>query len=404
MHKLRKILACACAMVCTISAMGQNATSSPSSRFALGEMNDNIPGEYRAMGGVSTGMRRNTAINPSQPASYTAFDTLTFMFDIAGSVMWTNYSDASGKRNKANGNLEYIMLGFPLWKQHIAFSAGVLPYSTMGYGFMLASDGFSHPYNVNYSGEGTITQAYGGLSFNICDWVALGANFYYMFGNLQNLTALTFSDASLQSSMMYRRMDISSWRGRYGMQFFHTFGDHKIVLGGVFESKLPLKGEYLQYELNTIDSVLVKSDGFELPMTWSAGFSYTYANRATIALDYTRQNWSDALYFGSLNTLSDRGRWSMGFEYRHNPMSRKYVDQVRWRVGATVLDSYVQTSGKKDFALSVGFGLPLHNVSTMINATIEYNHRSSAINMSENVLKLTINAAINETWFFKRRL
>ena len=38
-------------------SVAQNATSSPSSRFGLGELNDNIPGTFRAMGGVSTGMR-----------------------------------------------------------------------------------------------------------------------------------------------------------------------------------------------------------------------------------------------------------------------------------------------------------------------------------------------------------
>ena len=98
----------------------QNATSSPSSRFGYGELNDNIPVPYRAMGGVSAGLRRNNAINMAQPASYTACDTMTFMFDVAVSAMWTNYSDMNGKRNRPNGNLEYVTLQIPLWKQHKA--------------------------------------------------------------------------------------------------------------------------------------------------------------------------------------------------------------------------------------------------------------------------------------------
>ena len=83
-------------------AKAQNGSSSPYSRFGYGDLNDNVPNTYRAMGGVGLGMRSNKVINPSQPASFTAGDSLTFMFDLAASVMWSAYSDVSGKRNKAN--------------------------------------------------------------------------------------------------------------------------------------------------------------------------------------------------------------------------------------------------------------------------------------------------------------
>ena len=115
------------------SLLAQNGTSSPFSRYAYGELNDNVPNTYRAMGGVGIGMRNNRVINSAQPASYTACDSLTFMFDLAASVMWSRYSDATGMRNKANGNLDYLTMQFPLWRRYIAFSAGVLPYTAVGY-------------------------------------------------------------------------------------------------------------------------------------------------------------------------------------------------------------------------------------------------------------------------------
>ena len=88
-------------------------TSSPYSRFAYGDLNENVPIGYRAMGGVGFGMRNNRAINPSQPASYTSCDTLTFMMDVAASACWSHYRDAGGVKNKANGNLEYLTMQFP---------------------------------------------------------------------------------------------------------------------------------------------------------------------------------------------------------------------------------------------------------------------------------------------------
>ena len=383
----------------------QNATSSPSSRFGLGELNDNIPGTFRAMGGVSTGMRSRLAINPSQPASYTGCDTLSFMMDVAGSVMWTNYSDKNGVKNKANGNLEYLTLQFPLWRRRIAFSAGIMPFSCMGYDFALDGKAGGHKYTLSYSGQGNIAQVYAGLSFNLFDWVAIGGNFYYMFGSLENITALTFDDASLLSTAMYRSMQISTFRGRYGLQVFHTFAKkHDIVLGAIFESKLPLRCDYLQYELNTLDSVLVTDEGFQMPMVWGVGLSYTFDKRLLLAFDYTRTNWSDAKYFGESNQLNNRGKYALGVEYRHNPMARNYAERMRWRVGASMTDPYTSDNSNRDFTVSMGFGFPLRTSATMFNATFEYTRRTSFTDLQENVLKLTINAAINETWFMKRKL
>ena len=111
----------------------QNLTSSPYSRYAYGDMNENVPTAFRAMGGTGIGMRSNRAINPSQPASFTACDSLTFMMDIAASATWSRYQDYSGMRNKANGNLEYLTFQLPLFKQWIAMSFGLIPYSSVGY-------------------------------------------------------------------------------------------------------------------------------------------------------------------------------------------------------------------------------------------------------------------------------
>lgn len=394
-------------LVWAVGAWAQNATSSPSSRFGYGELNDNLPGAYRAMGGVGVGMRSSKAINPAQPASYTACDSVTFMFDIAGALLYTNYGDAFGQRNKMNGNLEYVTLQFPIWRRYIAFSAGLTPYSAMGYGFSL-TDSVNSDYHFTkaYSGEGGFTQVYGGLSFNICDWVALGVNAYYMFGNVTQSRTLTFSESSLSSVSQSDVLKINSLRLRYGAQFFHTFGRHTIVLGGVFENKQRFsRSEYMQVETTTSDTVTTLSSAFELPMMYGAGVSYVYDNRLTIALDYQCQDWSKTLYFNQTEALKSRQRWAAGVEYRHNPMSRQYAERMLWRVGFNYTTSYTQGTTQPDLGVSIGMGFPLRTVGTIINTTFEYGHRGSGTGqLTENYLRFVVNAAIAENWFFKRKL
>lgn len=384
----------------------QNATSSPSSRFGYGELNNNLPNAYRAMGGVGIGMRSNKVINPSQPASYTACDSMTFMFDVAGSLLYTNYGDSYGQSNKMNGNLEYVTMQFPIWRQHIAMSLGVNPYSAVGYNFAINdSINTDYYYTQSYRGLGGFTQVYGGLSFNICDWVALGVNAYYMFGDIEQSRSLTFTDASMDSVKMVEKMTAHSLRLRYGLQLFHNFGRHAFTLGAVFENKQPFsRMEYEQIETTTIDTINTIGEGFEMPMMYAAGLSYTYDNRIVVAADYTCHNWASAKYFGKHADLNNRHRLALGVEYRNNPTSRKFVDQVYWRLGVNYTTSYTNKYNQNELGIGLGVGFPLRTAATVINATVEYGNRGTGDLLKENYLRLIVNASISEHWFFKRKL
>lgn len=389
-----------------IGASAQNATSSPSSRYGYGELNNNLPNAYRAMGGVGVGMRSNRVINPSQPASYTACDSMTFMFDIAGSLLYTNYGDSYGMTNKINGNLEYITMQFPIWRQHIAMSLGVNPYSAVGYNFAINdSINTDYYYTQSYGGVGGFTQVYGGISFNICDWVAIGANAYYMFGSIEQSRALTFTDASIDSVHMAEKMTAQSLRLRYGIQLFHTFGKHSVSLGAVFENKQRFsRANYEQIETTTSDTISIINSGFEMPMMYGAGLSYTYDNRLVIGADYTCHDWANANYFGSRSDLNNRHRVALGVEYRNDPSSRKYINQLYWRLGVNYTTAYTNKYNQNELGIGLGVGFPLRTAATIINATVEYGNRGAGDMLKENYLRLVVNASISEHWFFKRKL
>lgn len=386
----------------------QNMTSSPFSRYAYGDMNENVPTAYRAMGGVGFGMRNNRAINPAQPASFTSCDTLTFMFDIAASANWSRYRDVNGMRNKANGNLEYVTLQFPLWKRWIAMSVGLLPYSSVGYDITESDStaGGGYHYNRSYLGEGNISQVYGGLSFNVCNWLALGMNVYYMWGELSHMRMLSFTETDANSTIQYENLSVSNVRFRAGAQLFHTFGDHSVSLGAIYEHKLKLNSELLIFETQGDTSYLVQ-DAWELPMVWGVGGSYNWANRLTVAFDFERQGMASALYGGlpgRMSGLQDRNRYALGIEYRHNPAGRKYVERMLWRAGVSVQDEYLAMVGSKKISACIGIGFPVFSVGTVVNTTIEYIHRGNPAGLEDNSLRFTVGVSVAENWFFKRKL
>lgn len=403
---MKKIVTLVAVSLMVMGSWAQNATSSPTSRFGYGELNNNLPGAYRGMGGVGIGMRSNKVINPAQPASYTSCDSMTFMFDIAGSLLYTNYGDSYGQSNKVNGNLEYMTMQFPIWRQHIAMSLGVTPYSAVGYSFALTdSINQDYYYSQNYRGTGGFTQVYGGLSANICDWVALGVNVYYMFGNIEQSRGLNFTDATMDSVHMVEKLNANSLRLRYGMQVFHTFGKHTVNMGAVYENKQPFsRMNYEQIEMTTADTISMISTGFDMPMMYGVGLSYSYANRWLIGADYMCHDWANANYFGQTQSLKKRHRMALGAEYRNDPTSRKYVDQIYWRLGVNYTTAYTNRYNEAEWGVSMGVGFPLRTAGTVINTTLEYGKRGTRNVLSENYLRLVVNASISEHWFFKRKL
>lgn len=403
MHKLTKSIILLVVFSCCVTIYAQNATNSPYSRFGYGELNDNSTGLSRSMGGLSIGLRQQNAINSNNPATYSAIDTTTFAMDLGVSLLGTFYGDSNGKNAKINGNLEYLCLQFPIWK-YIGFSAGILPYSATGYEFELERtlNANAH-YSLNYYGEGNISEVYGGLSFNILNWFAAGANIYYMWGEIANYRGVVFTESGQTSVIETSEFNIHDYRLRYGAQLFHTFGNHGFTIGAIFEPTKKLNGTFTRYELATLDTTRL-DNSFDLPMEWGVGLSYCFADNLTIGVDYKTTDWSNAMYFGQKNSLKSQSRLSLGIQYRHNAIGRNYGERMYWRVGAFVKDSYIQQSNSKDFGVSMGFGFPLRNIGTIINTTFEYGHRGTRNTLEEHYVRFTLSTAIAENWFFKRRL
>ncbi|VBB46506.1 putative outer membrane protein [uncultured Paludibacter sp.] len=400
-------------------AVSQNNTNSPYTRFGYGDVTESTPAELRGMGGVSiTNYSKNT-INPVNPASYSSVDSLTFMFDVATGFRYSRFSDKTGaSSNTFNGNLEYITLRLPLGKSW-GFSAGLLPYSFSGYAFtqsdsltMLVYPGEAEKkigYTQSFIGNGGFYQVYSGLSFRAFNHISLGANVYYMFGDINNYRTLVESNSSSSSTVYNNKIHASDFRLRYGLQLFNTFNKrHTVTLGLIYENKTKLNGSFSE-TLN--DSVLGAVGGSELPQLFGAGLSYNLDDKLTIGMDYKMQSWGNSLFFGHKDSLVNSSSFSLGAEYIPNPRGRKMSERIRYRIGLNTSNPYYKVGTQtlpNNFGLSLGIGIPMRdnftNKISYINAALEYGKIGSNSMLREDYLKLTISASFNELWFFKRKL
>ena len=76
----------------------QISTSSPYSRFGLGELQQNIFPEFNAFGGASTALSNPKSVNPSNPASYSSFAPNSFLLATGGWHQTTKMQNATAEQ------------------------------------------------------------------------------------------------------------------------------------------------------------------------------------------------------------------------------------------------------------------------------------------------------------------
>ncbi len=389
--------------------LAQNNTNSPYTRYGYGELADRSFGAGRAMGGVGYGMRSNKQINPLNPASYTSMDSLTFIFDfgIAGQLSW--FDDGINKQNNINGNLEYIAMQFPIHRR-IAVSAGLLPYSYVGYDYGSKEINEGINYTNRFTGKGGLNEVYLGVSIDI--WkkrLSVGANVGYLFGNITHDHALTIESTGATTNISENKINVKDYKLDFGIQYTHPFSaTESFVFGAAFSPKKKLNTT--SYDIFWEGTSVTESDtttnqSFDLPNSIGFGISYVKQNKLTLAADVLYEDWSQARFFDSKDGFKNRIRVAGGAEFIPDYQNRAFFSRVRYRAGVHYSNSYlrIKDSSYNEYGASIGLGLPLIDNRSLLNLSFEYvkiKPDSRAL-IDEQYFRFTVNYTFNERWFMK---
>lgn len=418
LSRIKSILTAAALTLASASATlsAQNNTDSPYSRFGYGILNDHATSAQRAMGGVGYGMNNGRQINPMNPASYAAIDTLTFLFDMGVDLKSLHLKQNDEKGNKLTGGLDYMTMQFPLGK-YMGGSVGLIPYSEVGYSFgeKIVNGEEAH------QGHGTINELYFGVSGKLFKGFTVGANFSYMFGNLVNDTYLTTSNSS--TTLFERVLEVRDFDLRLGAQYSFDLGaKQRATIGVVYSPGKDFRGKTygVYYDVTTTtnkpDTVGYShlKGNYSRPATFGVGFNYQWNNRFMAEIDYTYQPWRNAkcgvIEGFEATRFANRQKVNFGFQYLPDARG-SYWKRIRYRVGALYNRDYVMVGDNNvnDLGLSVGFGLPApinRFTKTVVNIGFEYRHRqSSPVKLvTENYFQVTLGINFNELWFWQNKI
>lgn len=406
-------------------AQFNNNTSSPYSRFGVGDLQPYSFGRTVAMGGASLASRNSQQINISNPASYTALDSLVFMFEFGLNSKFANYSSDISSNNANDINFSYFALNFQI-TNWMAASMGLTPFSDVGYDVMV-NDKIANAGDIvyRYSGEGSLSRAYLGLAVQPIENISVGANLNYLFGML-NRSSETFF---LQSEDFYNNFKYESMRLRdfsLGLGIQATLplkNNQKINFAVVldkpkytgFSTNLTQKilnvtvGSSTRQDSDTIKYQNQERSSIEFPTSLGFGLSYVKEHKLEINADYYMQSWSKAKFFGETNPiLTDLGKFAVGAEWIPEKFSiRSYLSRIAYRAGAKYENSYLLLGSQqiKDFGITFGVGLPIYRSNSTINVSAELGRKGTKKNnlVLENYAKINLSVNLYDLWFIKRR-
>ncbi len=431
-------------------ANAQSVTSSPYSRYGLGDIYNSGTGHEIAMGGTTAAESKPVCINTTNPACNTNLLSQCFLFDVGGDVKYTDISSASKSEKTCKATFKYLAGGFaakPWWY----FAFFMKPYSSMGYRSYSEEstdfDGQSYIYNNTYKGSGGLNKVAISTAFKFMKMFSVGFSGNVLFGSIERTQnsvmtryGYTINEKTYPySSQLYinDKRVMHGVQGDLGFRFEKSWRSSKdslrdalrISLGAFVNGKTKLNArneifmddyhQYYAYRYSSVTYYTAKSDTISndtvstakvsLPKGFGIGASVEIAEQLTINADYRTQQWSDfALPDDASNTkLRNSQYYGFGMQYvREKYFTSKYYRQIIYRIGAYKEKTYLEINGQgiDNKGITFGLGFPI-GWRLLLNANVQIGKRGTTEHnlYEEKYFMLHLNAIVRDTWFVKRK-
>ena len=410
---------------------GAHSAYSPYSIYGIGDISKQGTAFNKGMGGTGIATRNKRFINYLNPASVTARDSLSFMADFGLSQKNTVYRQGDIKSGNNTFNIYDFVMSFPIYRSS-AFMVGITPFSDVGYDFSSIEtdpDIIGNTGNIAYDsyGSGSVYQVFFGAGVTLWDKLSLGAEALYLFGNLDKVTNMDYSNSSFRSINSGYDINVSAMTGKFGLQFEQKIaGNVSMVLGATYRMGTEIKGYSTEYRYANLSSVsdtlrfntdTLAGSGLRVADEIGVGIALKGGSKWTAEFNYLRSDWSrsgfdSAKGFGVSgvskfsSTVSQSFR--AGFEIVPNRNDiRYYFKTCAYRAGVYYDQSYYKLDGNNvnSLGITLGITLPVFRLYNGISLGVDMGQRSSTRNnmIRERYAMFVLGFNIHDFWFIKHQ-
>lgn len=395
----------------------QQTTSSPYSRFGLGDLNSQFSSVFNSLGGGGYAINDSKIINPFSPASYSSYQSNSFLFSTGINNETIDIQSLTDNQTVNNLSLSHILFGFPLTKK-IGSSFGIIPFSSIGYSMQNRDDIFGA--DMLYDGDGGISKVYFGSSIELHQNLSVGANASYLFGGLNRRKRLVFDDETIFNSRSNSLINIKGIYYEFGAVFSKKIDDNNsqisISINTSNNTNVDAKRTNLveTFEYSGTNEIVkdtfvnsVEKGSMILPKYTNLGLAYSL-DKWLFVFDYSTQNWSDYELFEESDSLINSQRISGGLQYTPDISSvNQFYKRCHYRVGLALNTTPLQINNTQleDKSISFGIGIPIKKNKSTYDISLILGQRGTTSNnlLKENYVKIGLSMSFEGIWFVKQK-
>ena len=400
-----------------LQTSAQIATSSPYSRFGLGDLHENILPEFSAFGGASTAFNNSSTVNSNNPASFTSFKPNSFLFSTGGWHKTTRMQNKTEEHTVNNNAFSHLIVGFPLSEKWGA-SMGMLPYSSVGYEISAREEDYNA--GMNYFGDGGISKIYFGGAYEPIENFSIGLKASYLFGGLNRRKQLIFDDESFMNSRANSTINLKGYYYELGLLYKHNISEEKQISFGFTtnnDSKIRSKRTELVESFEYSGFIETPKDTFVNKIEWGVvnlpkyvcwGLTYKNGKKWLFVADYSMQNWADYSLLDESDDLANSMKIAGGMQFTPDYNSiTKYFKRIDYRLGASYINTPLLLEGNqlKEMSVSFGFGIPVKKSRTKYDFSCTIGKRGAIEGnlIKEQFVRLGLSVSYDGIWFVKRK-
>lgn len=443
--RICKILALAFCLLVPLSAWADDGSTpafSPYSIFGIGDLITPGTAYNHSMGGVGIAMRNNKYLNPLNPASVTARDSLSFMadFSIHGENKYFSQGNIRSVHNTFNIN--DCIISFPIWRSS-AMMLGVRPLSATGFEYRTQytdPDIIGKTGKITYEAEGAggMYQVFLGGGVTFWKRLSIGAEATYSFGNIRHEFRQNFANASYSGANTYYSLSLRALTGKFGLQYEQPLGKRaKLCLGATYSLGNDIGGYREKFKLSTStassDTLFIQTDTLSrlsvkprLASELGVGLSLRFDDKWMIEFDYTRADWRSSHFdevegfyanrsenFGkSIFSPTVSESFRLGFEIIPNKNDiRYYMRTCAYRAGLYYKRDYFKLDNNDihSFGMTLGMTFPVFRWHNGLTVALDVGRRGGVpFVVANNLIRewyvnFSVGLSIFDIWFQKPR-
>lgn len=356
-NKFFYILLFSVGILISSDVFSQNSSSSPYSRYGLGDLLFSGFSKNLGMGGIGQGVNHSLNLNPLNPASYSTLWLTTYEAGV--NMTFQELATTKLTQNTNTSSLAYFAFGFPVKSKKWGMGFGLLPYSNVGYSEKeVRTDNLFVPETHTYEGSGGLNQFYLTNGFSLAKNFSAGVTASYLFGVLNQDRKVEFSDLSYFNTNISHSNSLGWFHFNFGLQY--TFDSLRIAPSDSLRS-IDKQLKENRDSIRTLDkSIATLSEGEEKTkllnqrILLDSLMNIGRTNRASVKSRLTKSDWDLTFGFTIAPGTDLRARQSvLAYNFKYLTEDK---DQIIIR--DTISDTH-SAEGKVHLPLSAGLGFTM---------------------------------------------